>query len=50
MTFPTIKEIFLKRKYTDKVFSPNKDQKCSLQAKILDPFNTKSYVKIFLVP
>ena len=31
-----------------KNFSENKDQEGSLKAKILGPFNTKSYAKIFL--
>ena len=31
-----------------KKFSANKDQKGSLKAKILDPFNTKLHAKIFL--
>ena len=31
-----------------KYFSANKDQKGSLKAKIVDPFNTKSYAKLFL--
>ena len=31
-----------------KYFSANEDQKCSLIAKIVDPFNTKSYEKLFL--
>ena len=31
-----------------KTFSANKNQIGSLKAKILDPFNTKSYAKIFL--
>ena len=34
--------------YTDKKKTANKDQKGSLKPKILDPFNTKCYTKIFL--
>ena len=34
--------------YPVKKFSANKDQKGSTKAKILEPFNTKFYVKIFL--
>ena len=33
---------------TAKNFFANNDQKGSLKGKILDPFNTKSYAKIFL--
>ena len=32
-----------------KYFSANEDQKGSLKAKIVDPFNTKSYAKLFLI-
>ena len=32
----------------EKRFSANKDQEGFLKAKILDPFNTKSYAKIIL--
>ena len=59
--FSTAKEIFhknflfdqgnspQKRKFfTVKFFSANKDQKACPKATILDPFNTKSYAKIFL--
>ena len=34
--------------YTAKKFSANKDQKSSLKAKILEPFNAKSNAKIIL--
>ena len=47
--YSTIKEIFYKlRLLHSERFYAYKDQKGSLKAKILDPFNTKSYVKIFL--
>ena len=35
--FPTVKELFY-----------SQDKKGSLKAKTLDPFNTKSYAKMFL--
>ena len=33
---------------TMKQFSANIDEKCSPKAKILDPFNAKSYIRTFL--
>ena len=60
--FSTNKEVFQKKVFfldkgsipqtnifmQSKKFSANKDQKGSLKAKILDPFNTKFYAKTFL--
>ena len=48
--FPQSRKFCTKKDfYNVKIFSANKDQKGSLKVKILDPCNTKSSAKIFLV-
>ena len=58
MKFFTKKEVFHQQNFLldqgsfpqSKKVSANKDQIGSLNAKIFDPFNTKSYTKIFSTP